>query len=194
MTTNYLDVFCIAYLDDILIYSYCKTDHVTQVGKVFKAILQYQLLGLDKCKFHVKKVSFAIFIVTPGGVAIEPGKTLCNVNWPKPKHHRDLQQFLGLVNFYCQFIHGFSIISKLFSNLLVDVKGGKFSTPFIMTDKFRQAFATLKRMFVTAPVLAHFDPDRPLWLETNASEFSIASILLQPANIGQVADNETDAH
>ena len=63
-----------------------------------------------------------------------------------------------------------------------------------MTDEAKQAFATLKRAFVTAPMLVYFDPDWPLWLETKASKFAIAGILLQPAGMGRVADNKTDAH
>ncbi len=195
MLRNYLDIFCIAYLNNILIYSYCKANHVAHVSKVLKDILQHWLFDrLDKCKFHVKKVSFIGFIVTHEGIVMEPGNMSCITNWPQPKWHQDVQQFFGLANFYCQFIHGFLIISKPLSSLLVGAKASKFSTPFVMTDKARQAFAILKKMFVTAPLLAHFDPDQPLWLETDASEFAIASILLQPAGTGRVADNKTDAH
>ena len=85
---DYLDVFCIAYLDNIFIYSYHKANHMAQVNKVLEAILQHWLFGcLNKCKFHVKKMSFISFIITPGGVTIEPGKTSCIIDWPKPKHH-----------------------------------------------------------------------------------------------------------
>ena len=63
-----------------------------------------------------------------------------------------------------------------------------------MTNKAKQVFTMLKRAFVTAPMLAHFGPGQPLWLETNASEFAIAGILLQPAKMGQVVNNKTDAH
>ena len=88
---NYLDVFCISYLDNIFIYFYCKANHVTHVSKVLKAILKYQLFGrLNKCNFHVKKVGFVGFIITPGDVAIEPGRTSCIVDWPKPKRHQDV--------------------------------------------------------------------------------------------------------
>ena len=88
MLHNYLDVFCIAYLDNIHIYSYRKADYMAHVSKVLKAILQHQLFGcLNKCKFHVKKVGFVGFIVTPGGITIEPGKTSCIIDWPEPKRH-----------------------------------------------------------------------------------------------------------
>ena len=78
---DYLDVFCIAYLDNILIYSYCKANHVTHVRKVLEAILQHRLFGcLDKCEFHIKKRGFVGFIVTLGGVAMKPGKMLCIIS------------------------------------------------------------------------------------------------------------------
>ena len=63
-----------------------------------------------------------------------------------------------------------------------------------MTGKARQAFATLKKAFVTTLMLAHFDPDQPLQLKTDAFEFAIAGILLQPAKMSQEAKNKTDAH
>ena len=78
---DYLNIFCIAYLDSILIYSYCKANHVAHVSKVLKVILQHRLFGcLNKCEFHVKKVGFVEFIVMLEGVAIEPGKTSCITN------------------------------------------------------------------------------------------------------------------
>ena len=88
MLRDYLDVFCIAHLDNIFIYSYCKADHVAYVNKIFKAILQHQLFGcLDKCKFLMKKMSFIGFIVTPKGITIKLGKMSCIVDWPEPKRH-----------------------------------------------------------------------------------------------------------
>ena len=163
MLRNYLKEFCIAYLHDILIYSYCKANHLKHVSKFLETIPQHQLFGrLNKCEFHVKKVGFVGFIVTPEDVAIEPGKTLCIVDWPKPKRHQDVQRFLGLVNFYCQFIHRLSIISKPLNSLRVGIKASKFFTPFVITNEARQAFATLKRAFVTASMLVHFDLDQLL--------------------------------
>ena len=101
MLRNSLNVFCIVYLDNILLYSYCKANHVAHVSKVLEAIVQHRLFGrLDKCEFHVKKVGFVKFIVTPEGIAMEPGKMSCIIDWPKPKQHRDVQQFLDLANFY----------------------------------------------------------------------------------------------
>ena len=49
-----------------------------------------------------------------------------------------------------------------------------------MDDPARQAFQQLKNAFTTAPILAHFHPDRPSTIETDASDFAIAAVLSQP--------------
>jgi hypothetical protein len=40
----------------------------------------------------------------------------------------------------------------------------------------REAFKELKRRFTYAPVLAHFDPDKPIRIEPNTSGFAIVRI------------------
>jgi hypothetical protein len=45
-----------------------------------------------------------------------------------------------------------------------------------------RAFWRLQQAFTTAPVLVHFDPNEPFWLETDSSGFAIAGILSQPVD------------
>lgn len=100
--------------------------------------------------------------------------------WPVPKSHRDIQVFLGFANFYRRFIHRFSAITRPLSSLLEGGKNGKFSGPFTMTDDALKAFDALKDAFCSAPLLTHFDPERPSRLETNASGKAITGIISQP--------------
>jgi hypothetical protein len=44
----------------------------------------------------------------------------------------------------------------------------------------RQAFLALRDKFTDTPVLQHFDPAKPIIVLTDASDFAIAAILLQP--------------
>jgi ferredoxin len=65
------------------------------------------------------------------------------------------------------------------TDMLKGGKNGRFSGPFVPTLAMRQSFAQLREAFTKAPVLAHFDPARPIRLETDASGFAIASIISQ---------------
>lgn len=70
---KYLYLFCITYLDDILIYLEDIKSHTYNVKKVLKRLLKYRLfVKLDKCVFGVSEISFLGFILTTEGVKIDP--------------------------------------------------------------------------------------------------------------------------
>jgi hypothetical protein len=86
---------------------------------------------------------------------------------------RDIQVFLGFANFYRRFIKDFSKVCSPLTKLLQ--KG----TPFEWTNEQERAFEELKKLFTTAPILQHFDPESPIFIETDASDFAIGGILSQ---------------
>ena len=67
-----LDVTCLVYLDDILIFSEDEAEHTEHVREVLHYLSKAGLyLNLEKCEFWTKWVSFVGYIVTPGGIAME---------------------------------------------------------------------------------------------------------------------------
>ena len=70
---EYLDLFAVVYLDDILIYSDTLEEHIQQVRMVLKKLQAHRLYAkLKKCQFHVQKISFLRFIVSPDGISMDP--------------------------------------------------------------------------------------------------------------------------
>jgi hypothetical protein len=69
----YLDIFIIAYLDDILIYSDNLKDHWNHILKVLKALSEASLhLKLEKCEFHCEEVKYLGFIISTSGTKMDP--------------------------------------------------------------------------------------------------------------------------
>ena len=67
-----LDITCLVYLDDILIFSEDEVEHTEHVCEVLRYLSKAGLyLNLEKCEFWTKWVSFVSYIVTPGGIAME---------------------------------------------------------------------------------------------------------------------------
>ena len=96
-----LDICCITYLDDILIYSDDDTEHVEHVQAILKCLQEHGLyVKLEKCKFHTWCVGFVGYVVTPNGVSMEENCVSTIHDWPKPQIHRKVQVFLGFANFY----------------------------------------------------------------------------------------------
>jgi hypothetical protein len=61
---QYLDIFVIAYLDDIMIYSITLKKHVQHVSQILKCLNKRDLrLKSKKCEFHREEVDFLRFVV-----------------------------------------------------------------------------------------------------------------------------------
>ena len=175
-----LDICCITYLDDILIYSDNDTEHVEHVWAIMKCLQEHGLyVKLEKCKFHTWHVGFVGYVFTPNSVLMEEDHVSTIHNWPKPQTHREVQVFLGFTNFYQQFVHQYSDLTWPLSNLLVGGKQGKFTGPFSFLDEARSTFIELKEKFSSTLMLRHFNPEKAVHLETNTSAFTIAGILSQ---------------
>jgi hypothetical protein len=58
------------------------------------------------------------------------------------------------------------------------------NTPFIWDDMAQQAFENIELAMVSQPILHHFEPTYPLTLETDASDYAIGAVCLQPDQEG----------
>jgi hypothetical protein len=73
---EYLDVFCTAYLDDILIYSDTLEEHKVHVWQVLKKLQQAGiLLKAEKCEFFTQKTTYIGLIVLPRSIIMDPKET-----------------------------------------------------------------------------------------------------------------------
>jgi len=93
---------------------------------------------------------------------------------------KQTQAFLGFCNFYRRFIKNFSKIAKPLTALTQ--KGLKFK----WTEACQQAFNELREAIIHGPVLAHFDPEKACYLETDSSDYVSAGVLSQMGEDGQL--------
>ncbi|KAF4306721.1 hypothetical protein GTA08_BOTSDO05973 [Botryosphaeria dothidea] len=177
---EYLDIFCLAYLDDILIFSETLEDHKKHVRKVLEALQAKNLsIAPEKCEWHVQRTEFLGFVITPGHVGMDDSKLDSIREWPVPKTIKEVQSFLGFANFYRKFIWNYSKVTEPLTRLTRKEHGFKWG------DDQQQAFESLKRMFCEAPVLGIYDPDKPIEVETDASGFALGACLSQPDDQGR---------
>lgn len=183
--SDLLDICCVVYLDDILIYSNSEREHIRHVRRVLDRLRRYGLYcKRSKCAFHTQQVNFLGFIISPQGTQMEPERVKTITEWPEPRCVYDVQQFLGFANFYRKFIEGYSKIVAPMTELTKGngtKKGGanRKTDSFVFTREARVAFQDLKQHFATAPLLAHFDPDLQTRIEVDASGFAVAGVATQ---------------
>ena len=96
---------CLVYLDDVIILGKNFNDHLQNIHLVFQRIRNAGLkLQPPKCKFFQKEVTYLGHIVTHDGISVDPIKVDKVQHWPTPQNSKDVQQFLGLENYYRKFI------------------------------------------------------------------------------------------
>ena len=175
-----VDVICVVYLDDILIFSENPAEHRLHVQRVLERLKDYGLyINLKKCEFDTDEVDFLGFIVSTKGVRMDPKRIQMIKEWPKPKTYREVQVFLGFVNFYRRFIYRYSKIVAPLTSLLKGSENGKKKGPFEWPESAEQAFRQLCDIFMSASLLTHYDPSKKIRVKTDASNFAVADILSQ---------------
>ena len=118
-------------------------------------------------------VKYLGVIISPEGVSMDESKVQAITSWPAPRNVKELQSFLGFANFYCRFIDNYSGITKALTSLL------RKDATWNWDEACQRCFDLLKDAFTHAPILRHFDPELPIILECDASDWAIAGILSQ---------------
>ena len=171
---------CLVYLDDIIVTGSTFSAHLDNLSKVFHRIREAGLkLQPSKCAFCKPEVSFLGHIVSPKGITTDPSKTDKVASWPTPTSKRDVQQFLGLANYYHRFIKDFASIARPLHRLT------EKTATFKWTTECEAAFSDLKDKLTTAPVLEHPRYDKEFIIDTDASATGIGAVLSQVQDDGR---------
>ena len=130
---EYIDQFVIAYFNDIVVYLDTVNEHMQHVQLMLQKLRKFNLfVKLSKYIFDIIEIEFVGF---QEGISIELGHIKTVVEWSLPRLFRDIQQFLGFVNFYCRFINAFSQVAAGLSNMLKSREKGKFKgKKFVFTE------------------------------------------------------------
>ena len=105
----FLDLFCMAYVDDIQIYSAILEEHREYVWRVLEALSRAGLhLKPEKCYFYKTEVKYLGLIISADSIQMDPEKVMAILEWGSPCNLHNIHAFLGFANFYWQFILGYS--------------------------------------------------------------------------------------
>eukprot|EP00731_Ephydatia_muelleri_P017953 Em0010g1051a len=170
---------CLVYFDDIIVVGTTFQEHLHHLTSVFTRLRGAGLkLKPKKCTLCRQQVTFLGHIVSTDGVATDPSKTEAVSKWPIPQNRKEVQQFLGLANYYRRFVKDFALISKPLQRLT------EKNAPFEWTIGCQNAFDELRKRLVSSPVLAYPDYERRFILDTDASDVGIGAVLSQVSDCG----------
>lgn len=177
---NKFDPFLTTYIDDLLITTAGSfRDHMRDLSLVFSILQDLNFtLRLDKSLFCRDCVRFLGFRLSLNGIEPDPDKLNVIRNFEEPKSRSQLQSFLGICNYYRQFIARYSNYLDPFRDIL------RQSDIWEWTDDHRIAFTEMKQRLADSIMLEHYIPGIPFKLQTDASIKGISGILYQTTEDG----------
>lgn len=170
------DGFVLVYLDDILIFSMTADDHLAHIARVFEKLHARNVqVKLPKCEFAQPKVKYLGFIIGEGTISADPDDIKPILDCLPPKTVRQLQRFLGNVNYYRKFIPDLSSIIEPLNRLTDKSSKWKWS------DECKEAFAKCKSLLTSNLVLdlPRVSSSSPFIVYSDASDVAHAAVLSQ---------------
>lgn len=170
--------FVSVYLDDILIHSASLEEHFGHVDQVLK-ILEASGLRLNpkKCSFLQSQLKFLGHVISAEGVRVDPDKAKAVRDFPRPVSKRDMQRFVGLVNYLRRFSPNLSARLAPFQVMMAECASQ--IAPLQWTDETRELFDVLRRELSSPPMLALPVLGQPFVITTDASREGFGAVLEQ---------------
>ena len=160
------------FIDNVIVGTETEEGYNELMTEIIKRLEENDLyVKLEKCKWKVREVGFLRVVIGPEGIKIEKEKVKGVLEWLTPKCVKDMQKFLGLANYYCQFIEGFaSVVRPLHDMVKKDKKWN-------WTERQEKVFKELKKQFIKEPVLAAPDIDKKIRMEVDALDYATERVL-----------------
>ena len=176
-----IDAGCvIIYMDDILIFTETLEEHHRVVKQVLEILAKNKLyLKAEKCSFDQTKVEYLGLIISAGKVEMDPVKVEGVSAWPAPTNVKEVQSFLGFVNFYRRFIEDFSHIATPLHELT------RKDTAWNWSKACQEAFDSLKIAITSSPILIFPDESKPYKVEADSSNYATGAVLSQEGDDGK---------
>src|SRR5258708_5221651 len=156
------------------IYSLTLSDPQQTVCQVLTALHKWRLfLKPEKCKFEQKEVEYLELVILKDHVAMDPTKVRRVTEWPTPTKVKEVQSFLGFVNFYQKFICDFSNVTCPLYVLTRKTQQWVWGSPE------QEAFNALKKAITSAPILPFPSQSGCFCLKCDTSNFATRAVLSQ---------------
>ncbi|KAK6764489.1 hypothetical protein RB195_024712 [Necator americanus] len=146
--------------------------HNARLKAVFRRIQDYGLrVRLDKCAFLLTEISFLGLVINAQGQRPDPEKINTIQKMAAPKNVSQLRSFLGLINFYGNFVKDLHNLRTPLDTLT------KKDVVYTWTPKCQSSFDENKAILSSDLLLIHFDPNLLIIVAADASKYGMGPTL-----------------
>jgi hypothetical protein len=169
---------CLVYLDDCLVFGSNFDEFLERLHLVLTAIGDAGLtINPKKCVFAMDSVFHLGHVIDAEGIRPNPEK-VSSLSRMVVKSVKTLRSFIGVASFFRKLVPGFSVVAQPLFKLL------KRNVPWTWGAEQEEAKKKLVELLTTAPVLAHYNEDIEVVVQTDASQEGLGAVLLQDGGEG----------
>jgi len=166
--------FVAVYVDDIHIMSKTFAEHMSHLEQIFRKFREYNVtINIKKSQFLQSQILFLGHIISKEGIQMDPEKVKAIQNFQPPKNRKQLQSFIGFINFYRKYIRDLSKQTSQISDLL------KKGTPWNWTEQHEATFVEIKELFLKDIMIQYPNFEEEFYISTDASSRAIGAELFQ---------------
>lgn len=163
---------CGNYLDDIIISAPTIEEHVVRLEKVLAILAEHGIkCKKSKCDFIKEKIEYLGRQISANGILPDEDGVRAVKDLRPPRDIKEVEAFIGKVNYYNNFIPNFSQIAAPINQLR------RKDAKFVWGKQQQDSFQALKGHIVKATEMAHFQEHLPIILATDASSYGIGAVI-----------------
>lgn len=168
----------VIFIDDILVTGKTEQEHDLNLSKLVERAIELNIkFNKDKLQYKIDKVIYVGFEFSANGMKIDQDRIKTIQEFKDPASRKELESFLGVINFLRPFIVSLSEITYPLRDLL------KKDNLFVWTESHSKVVQKIKNEIVNSITLQHFDPNKAITLQTDASQNGIGCCLMQDGKI-----------
>src|SRR6266498_2956325 len=176
----YISKFVKVYLDNVIIYSRSREEHIKHVQAVLQKIREANLkLKPSKCKWFEQELTFVGHKIGINGIRPDPRNIEKIKNAQVPSNTTQLKRFLGLAQYYRQYVKDYADTAGPLYDMLKD------DAPEYWGSTQQAAFDNLKEKLTSEPIRAYPNFDKLFKLYTDASDTGLGAVLAQDNEDGK---------
>lgn len=172
--------FIFVYVDDILIASKSSQEHKQHLRSLFSKLKEFDInVNPAKCVFGVSEIEFLGHTISNKGIAPSPSRIQAIKEFPTPNTFKQVQRFLGMVNFYHRFLPHIAETATSLYELLKTGSTKKLKPKFSWSEENDTAFRKIKTDLEKHTLLVHPNPTANVGLWVDASSKAVGAVLQQ---------------
>jgi transposase InsO family protein len=173
-----IDTYVWVYLDDVIVFSDNKTDHISHLREIFRRLQKNSFyLKLEKCQFMLKRIKLLGHYIEEGRIIPAKEQIQKIQDWRSPTTKKQLQSFIGLVNYIAPHLpHAATLLSQI-----TELTGSTNEWEWLPMHE--QAFKNLKRICDESKALKPLDYEQikkgrvNVFLVTDASKVGTGAFI-----------------